>query len=534
MIEDQELNKLKRLWSRIDTSDKEKVRKWFESYPYFSITDHAIIMERCTARVRELRASCGLKGRGPTTTKRTKQIPLNLGNIPDNWRTKEWLEPNIKTHGIHVIARSVGVSEVTIRKLMDRYGIKGRGRKSNNPCCTQAWCHKHYVDLQLSAPQCAKLAGITRARFADWLVKFKIPARPIHVKQDCNIQLKFHFKVLINKLMADPNVKEVRIHKSHLCIKHQDNLYSRYIFSKMAQEDWKFDKAPPIINQYDNDFVSKETAHIAINRKQLNKCSLLERDVALHRFNRIINTRGWIWPEYPLEELKKDLNRLRREKEANYIKDGAFTLLHNNCPGRRILTNYFDSSQVYNQVLRKPFITYRILYKLYRSKNNDFDFYNVMRMVTRSNFKNYKFKLPNPTFYAVILRRLKITGRVLDLNVGSGSHALACAINGLHYMHLNDARFNKAIELGFADFIKLNHSIYEGNVDLVIADKDLTGDDCEQCIIEAFKYADVTKRIVAYVPRELKGDLYSKYKPQSMIKLITHPVNREPNYLFIW
>jgi hypothetical protein len=101
-------------------------------------------------------------------------------------------------------------------------------------------------------------------------------------------------------------------------------------------------------------------------------------------------------------------------------------------------------------------------------------------------------------------------------------------------MHLNDSVFNKAVELGYADYIKLSHSSFEGYADLVIADVDLTGDKCEEMILQAMGYANITKRIIAYVPKELKDDLYAKYRPSSLIKLITHPVDREPNYLFIW
>ena len=413
-------------------------------------------------------------------------------------------------------------------------GVKGRGRKSRNPYCTKAWCHRHYVELQYTETKCAKLAGITRARFVDWLVKFKIPIRPKYVKQDCKIQLTFFFKCLINKLKLDPNIKEIRIYKNHLYLKHQDGLVSRYRFSQMDQTDWRYDKVPAIVNQYENDLVDTTSAHLSISRAQLSKCSRIERDIALHKFNKILNTRGWIWPEYPIEELLDDLAKLKKEKEHNYIKNGTFTLLHNNCPGRKILANYFDMSEIYNQIFKKSIRTYGIIYRLYKSKNNPFDFHNILRMATRSNFRNMKFKMPNPTFYSIILKRLNIKGSVLDLNVGTGSRSIACALNGLKYMHLNDPKISKAIDLGYDEFIGLKHSSFDGMSDLTIADMDLTGDKCEEMINKAFEYANCSKRIMAYVPKDLKDEMFYKYKPSSMIKLITHPVYREPNYFFIW
>lgn len=534
MIEDEQLKKLQRLFKRVNITDSNSVRKWFDTYNYLTVADHALVMERCTARVRALKAFCGLKGRAPTTTKQTKQIPVYISNIPENWRTKEWLEPNIQKYGISAIARSVNLSTVRLKRIIAKLGVKGRGRKSRNPYCTKAWCHRHYVELQYSESKCAKLAGITRPRFADWLVKFKIPIRPANVKQDCNIQLTFFFKILVSKLNNDPNIKHVRIHKNHLCIRHNDGLYSRYIFKKMDQKDWRYEKVPLIIKQYENGISQADTAHLAINRKQLAQCSRLERDVVLHKLNHIINTRGWIWPEYPAEELSKDLKALKNEKEANYIKNGHFTLLHTSCPGRKIMQHFFDMSHVYNQILKKPRRAYNIIYRLYRSPNNPLDFNNIIRMATRSNFKNSRFKMPNPTFYSIILKRLRIKGRVLDLNVGTGGRAIACAMAGLHYMHLDDGCFNRAIDLGLGDFLGLSHSVFEGSADLVIADIDLTGDKCEEMIQKAFIYADRTKRILAYVPRELQVELYKKYKPAQMIKCVTQPVNREPNYFFIW
>ena len=534
MIEDLELLKLQKLFSRVDKKDPASLRQWFDTYPHLSVNDHALIMQKCTKIVREYRIRSGIKGKAPTTTKRTKEIPFVIGDVPENWRNKEWLQENISKYGIMVVSRSVKLSHVSMLKIMHRLGIKGRGNKSRNPNCTRAWCHRHYVELQLTETQCAKLAGITRARFADWLVKFQIPTRPKNIEQKCKIQLRFFFKVLINKLKTDPNIRDMRIGKTHLWIKHKDGLVSQYRFSKMSQDDWQYNRLPPIINQYDNNLIQEQGIHLAINRKQLMRCTIIERDIVLHKYNRIIASRGWIRPELPVEELNKDRYRLNREKEANYIKNGCFTLLHNNCPGRRILTHFFDMSHVYNQVLKRPKRLYKILYKLYQSKNNPFDLYNVIRMVTRLNYKDYKFKMPNTTFYRFILNRLNITGKVLDLHVGTGSRSLACALNGLHYMHLNDSVFNKAVELGYADYIKLSHSNFEGYADLVIADIDLTGDKCEEMILQAMGYANIAKRIIAYVPKELKDDLYAKYRPSSLMKLITHPVDREPNYLFIW
>jgi hypothetical protein len=160
-------------------------------------------------------------------------------------------------------------------------------------------------------------------------------------------------------------------------------------------------------------------------------------------------------------------------------------------------------------------------------KEGKFNTANFIMEFTR----RHKLKMPNPSLYRFLFKRLGIKGRVLDLFVGNGAHAIGCAMNNLEYVHLNDDRFNRAVDLGFADFMNLRHGTYDnGLTDLVLCDGDLE----EHNIDEAMSYADRTKQILAYVPREKKREYEIKYRPRSIIKVITTPVPRDPNYYFLW
>ena len=78
--------------------------------------------------------------------------------------------------------------------------------------------------------------------------------------------------------------------------------------------------------------------------------------------------------------------------------------------------------------------------------------------------------------------------------------------------------------------VKCGHYNGVDKVDLVICDNDLSHSDIKY----ALSFADRANCIMVYVPREKKTLYQEMYKPKSMIKVITHPVNRDPNYYFIW
>ena len=62
---------LKVEFKKVDIKNATEVKKWFTTYDYLTVYDHAFIMERCTRYVRELKIFAGLKGKRPTTRTRS-------------------------------------------------------------------------------------------------------------------------------------------------------------------------------------------------------------------------------------------------------------------------------------------------------------------------------------------------------------------------------------------------------------------------------------------------------------------------------
>lgn len=530
-MNDIELIKLQRLFSKVDQKDAASLYKWFTDHSYLNISDHALVMDRCTRKVRELRILAGLKGRKPTTNKRPVTIKIQIAELPTNWRTKEWLESYINKYGTMAVQRATGLSVSRFYEIVHKLNVKIKGRtESKNPNCTKAWCHKHYVELGLSLRQCAKLAGITHPRFADWLVKFKIPIRPRYLKS--KTQLPFSFKVFIAKLSKQKIVRQVILYPAHIHVRYHDETTARYHFKSIPANDWTIEHVPKIAYQY-HDGISdnRYSAHIIITRSSLDRANRFERDLALHAFNKLITKRGWVWPLFPDDVLANDLRSLYREKENSYIKGGSFTVL-NKGPGKILLQHFFDLSHIWDSVLRKPRVTYNMIKSLYNTRK-DVNLSNLIKTIARHGVK-HKLKLPNPTLYRFLFQKLKIDGPVLDLHVGSGARAIGCALANLQYLHLNDTRFIQAVELGFDTLLNVNHDSYDNrNVNrlgLVIGDEDLG----EFSIETALKYADKARRILVYVPREKKEEYRVAYQPTSIIKIITNPIKQDPNYFFLW
>jgi hypothetical protein len=83
---------------------------------------------------------------------------------------------------------------------------------------------------------------------------------------------------------------------------------------------------------------------------------------------------------------------------------------------------------------------------------------------------------------------------------------------------------------GFADYVGLKHSAYDGGeVDALVFFNHYLPD---MSIIK--KYYNVAKRIIVYVPGSQKDMVVTKYKPEYLIRY-NRTVNREESdFLAIW
>jgi len=510
-------------FQKIDQSNPKALRKWFEEYAYLNIQDLSIIIGKCSRDVRALRRSVGIQGKAPKTKNRATTRTVDIAELPDNWRTREWLIEHLPKYGSNSIIRATGLTKKRFYEILRKLEVPLPGRINKNPCYTKAWCHRHYVELGYSIRKCAKIAGVTHPTFVDWLIKFKIQIR-VHQEP---YQVPIELKHLIVKLREHPIVRRVKTYPTHLYVKYRDGLYGRYIYKTIPGDEWVLNSIPKITNEYENDLTTGTTypAHITI--ANLDQCSVFERDVVLHEFVKQLATRGWIWPSVPQEVLLRELDVLKNVKESNYIKNGAFTSIFSRTVTKYIMLHYFEHGYIW-EYFRRPRRMWKLAKQLLKTKSK-FNVYNLIRLITK---ERSRFRFPNPAFYSIILRRLGFTGTVLDLQLGTGARAVACGLAGCDYGIHDNPRFRQAIERGFADLMDLKYQYYDGSevVDLVINDNDLSETDIEY----ALSFADRAKNIMVYVPREKKLEYQKMYKPKSMIKVVTHPMNRDPNYFFIW
>jgi hypothetical protein len=533
MIIDSEYSRLRKQFERVNKKDPASLRKWFESHSYLSVADHAMVIGMSTASVRKLRKLAGIEGNRPKTKKRPISIKQEIGEVPANWRTKEWLTENTQRYGVKAVQRAVGISHVLIHRILRKLGVPKFGNKSKNPNCTKAWCHKHYVELGLTERQCAKLAGISNSKFSDWLVKFNIPKRVRYLKHNTKRQLSFNYKVALKKLRDHPHVKSIKITKAQVAVTFKDNQVAVYRFSAMSLDDWKINNVPPIIEQYaDLTGHNPYPAHIMIPRKDLNNATKLERDLAVHQYNYMLNKRGYIWPLFPDNVIQEDLELLKKTREKDYIKEGCFMASIAKAPGRYIMQHFFDMSEIYDRVLKKPDVCFSVIRDMIGS-SNPFDYHHLVKAITRRNHHRFTFKTPNPSTYRYLFQRLNIKGKILDLHTGTGARAIAASLAGCTYVHLDDRRFNKAVDLGFDSFIGLNYEAFNGKVDAVIYDHDFRYDYVELKILDALEYRHCAKTIIVLVPAALKDNYRQKYEPKHIAKVVTNYF-QEPNYFFIW
>ncbi len=513
-------------FQKIDRTNHKKLRKWFEDHAYLNIQDLTQIIGKCSREVRILRRSIGIVGQSPKVKKRANTKTVDIAELPANWRTKEWLLENLPKYGTMAIIRASGISRATFYRILRKFEIELPGRVHKNPCCTKAWCHRHYTELKYSIRKCARLAGITHPTFVDWLIKFKIPMR-IHKDP---VDVPHEVRMLISKLKKQPIVKRIIVYPAHLYIEYHDKVISRYQYKLIPGDQWVLNTIPKITNEYETDISTgiEYPAHIKLSNFE--NSSIFERDAALHEFVRQISKRGWLPLTVPLKVLQDELETLRNVKESKVIKAGTFTPIHSNEVGRHIMMHFFEHSYIWD-FFRRPQTMWKYIKRLItNSKIKTISVYNLIRSMSRS--RKSKFRFPNPIVYATIFRRMGITGKILDLKLGSGARAVACGLINCEYRIHDIPRFRQAIDNGFAEFMNLKYAYYDDTevVDLVIGDGDLD----EINIDYALSFSNRARQIMAYVPKEKKLEYQEKYQPTSIIKIKVNPIDHEPNYFFVW
>lgn len=535
---------------KIDPTSPQHLRKWFLAHPYLTNHDLAIIANRSSNTIRCWRRKAGISNPRPRSTYVPKVITSPaLIEVPSHWNTRDWLEQQLQRHSTESLAKAIGITWATMRKYLHAHGLRPKTHReavrSTNACCNHAWCWRHYMELGLSAQQCAKLAGVSTETFRVWMTSLRIPLRSSRANVYRSPALywlrQFIFQLLQQSVVRRVYLRDTHVHvrfrnfwyETYYFIPKATNAHRRYRFSHfVTREDCQIKQIPQVNHEYESGLDGSDgyPAHLIINRRDWQRATFMERRLALQEFIRQHVRREWIWPKYPERVLTNDLQRLKSVPESPYIKKGAFAVATRGTsgPGRYLMLHFFDTAERYARTFRSPRLITHLANFLAAGATRKINTHNLFRLagILRPNLQ-----LCDPVVYSVVLRRLGITGLVFDLIPGIGNRALACAALGLRYTTLPSPEFDRALAAGVCEFTGLKYEPFTNQVaDLMIADANFSMPDLTQ----VFSYAATTKRLLLFVPAQKRSEIQAKYKPESIIKVYTRYRQQSCDYWFVY
>lgn len=541
---------------KVKRRDPKSLLRWFTTYKHLSTNDHAQIAGVAACTIRKYKKLAGIRGKGPANNPRVKTVRCDPAEVaPPNWREDaDWLRRTLDLYNVSVIARMVQRDRNVVLNALRRHNIPTKPlRESNKPknrCCTHAWCWKHYIEQGLSQKQCAKLAGIAQQTFSTWLNRFNITVRDCEHTDNGRKIITIWEKTLIHKLRQCPTVKRVYVRDGYIHVRYRNYFWENYYtipraglkrpwtYYEIDPEKARLDRVPAVYPEYGTDVEGKPLfpAHIALSRADLKVASLLEKRVAVHEFVRQIVTRGWPDYTYPDEVLAEDFERVRKFETAKYIENGGLTavpLRVRKPPGRKLMLNFFDFSAFW-EYLRKPRLAVRICNQLL-AKNRRFNVSNVFEIMAANEDHvipatwGKRIQIPDPSVYCALFEKLGIKGSVLDVSVGLGNRAVACAASGLSYTTA-DPKFQHALDRGFVETTGLDWKPYDGQrVDVALYDEGFTKPDMQK-VLPFLKSAG---KLIVFCPYQYKQEVL-KYNPATAIRIRTSFFKKTPNYLFVW
>ena len=465
--------------------------------------------------------------------------------VPEDWDNAEWLAHAYGvTRSIYAIAKAVGRSYFMINYRLRRYGIPFRtDMKMLHPCRNKRWVEEHYVKQKLTQMACAKLAGVSRDTFTGWLVEFGIPARTItEISASKRRSRRLHVclwgRKLIHQLKNDPLVSRARTRDRGAIINYRSHIKEVYWFGKaetrkrafsLTKEDAVLEKVPEVYEQYPEPFgPTLHPIHLIIQKSDWRKSSFIEQRMAFHTMHMRLRQIRWQQPYFPVEILERDLHRLMNYRRGRHLVRGGLIPYRTGSvagPGWPTVLHHFDMYEHLNPVWSSPSKLWRAMQMVSETRTP----LCTIEIIKAATFL-YGPRIIPPTLWADILRQLGSPATILDLYPGFGSRAMACAILGLRYRTIPNARFESAMEAGLKDFLGLDWAPYDGGrVDLVVADDSFRDTDLQA----ALQYADRTASILGFVP-------YGKLKAASgmghraTIRVRTRLYAKRDDYLLVW
>jgi transposase len=548
-----DLDSLRKAFACIDRNNPRALRVWFNSHPYLTVNDHAQVAQSSAKYIRTLKYRAGLNKPRPKNIPRPVSLPNDASiEAPADWDNPVWLAKAVQIYSLRQIAKAVGRSLTVVYRRVRRYKItlktKNESLRSRNPYCTHEWCYRHYLVLGYSQQKCAKLAGIRQQTFAGWLNRFQIPVRDAEQTERGRKTITAWEREFIYKLRQQPIVRRVYVRKDHIHVRYRSYFWDNFItnasfkcwrpytYFKITADNSQINKVPKVHPEYGVDIEGNALypAHIALSKVDRKRATLLERRLAIHEFARQLVTRRWIWPFFPPEVLAADMERMRNFDMAKYLENGGFTSIpkigSRQPPGRRLMMHLCDFS-IFWEVIRHPRTLIRYL-NILDQRRVKFNFYNLLFTIAgneRSILPARISSIPDPVVYHALIKRLGLSGVLLDLSIGLGNRLVACAAAGLTYT-TPDPAITGVLERGAEDIIGLKWEPYTGQkVDVIIYDEGWRRPDMQKVL----PYLDKTKKLLVFAPLACREEIL-RYKPATAIRLRTRLFRRTPDLLFVW
>lgn len=523
--------------------DNDKIRQWFNKYNYYKLTDIARALRINMSHLYRLRKQCGLVIPGPKRIHKIKTYE-KLETIPEDWKNGEWLLPAIEKYGTKQVAEKAGVTAKTVYITLHKLGR--RVITGKHKCDNVEWLQQHYYTERLNILQMSKLAGVSEGTIKQWLIKYGIDRRYLY-----RYPMPLWFREFSYQLLKHPLVIKVIFRNAHIRVSYRSHIVEKYFFTGQIRVrrksffirsiDTKLDGARGIVYTYGEGLLGEcpYPMHIKINRDFKNM-TMIEKRLTIHNFLAAITLRKWEQMRHPPDVIASDLERCRAIDLDKYFSKGTFNahVISSREPAGQYIAEHFFKFTFGPYICCMKFSNARyfsLMRFLKKRKKKEVNFRNFLRFIC-SDYKTKMLYGRRFKFYRdfgallAILKKLNISGTILDLSPGYGYNALAAAIGGYVYKYPKGHKIEAILKNGFADFVGLKHAPYNGGeVDALVFFNQYLPD------MEMIKqYYNVAKRIIVYVPGSQKDMVVTKYKPEYLIKY-NKTVNCESSdFLAIW
>jgi hypothetical protein len=244
--------------------------------------------------------------------------------------------------------------------------------------------------------------------------------------------------------LNNENVRSVALCYAYVYVRFKDGTSERWVHKKhyMAGQRLELPNKPWAgkdiqisnqynSNQYDNEWVRK--AHF-IRYREWKEANFISQRLVIHDLAMKIAKEGWIEPEFPVEELNDEIQRLMDTNLRRLIQNGTARCTKKH--GFKTTVQYTDFAERYENNLidcfKDPGKIARATSMILRSRRSATKY----RIMVRLN-KLYGVSYVDPNFYRIALRAFGLSNSVVADPNGDGSKVLACMLEGCKYYSYN-------------------------------------------------------------------------------------------------